>query len=243
MCILIVCPPDQSPRIDDLLDAIDQNPDGHGWAIRVNGTIERMVSLDGTRALSTFLAARERWPHTWALWHSRFATQGLLDTNNCQPIPVPSTGWVMGHNGILPLSDGPWDRSRSDSRILAEDHLSGASWQALRSNYTELDRWLSPSKVAVMSPRKEKGGRPVIIFGENRGTWAKDGCWWSARPYWPVTPLKTADKAKTWDTSWDQDDDDEYDDELTVINGRTAEAWDDDEWDAYQLTLKALEDR
>lgn len=224
MCILIACPPNRVPDLSDLWDAADQNPDGHGWAIRANGHIERFVSMDSGRAISTFFDARDRWPHSWAIWHSRFATQGVMDTSNAQPFEVPGQGWVMAHNGILPLSDGPFDNRRSDSRILAEDHLPQTSWATMRHRFTELDRWLSPSKVVVMSAGKEKGG-PVIIFGENRGSWAKDGCWWSARPYaWATT---SAWASKSNGTSYLKD-----------------ARWDDEEeecWAQYQQAERELE--
>lgn len=206
MCILIACPPNRTPDLSDLWDAAEQNPDGHGWAIRTNGHIERMVSMDSDRAIGTFLSARERWPQSWAIWHSRFATQGTMNTQNCQPFEVPGQGWVMAHNGILPLSDGPFDGRRSDSRILAEDHLPQTSWQTMRHRFSDLDAWFAPSKVVVMSAGREKGG-PVIIFGENRGTWAKDGCWWSARPYVYLAKswtTKTAEYLK--DAKWDDEE-------------------------------------
>lgn len=213
MCILIACPPGETPNLTDLWDATDQNPDGHGWAIRVNGTIERYRGLDPDRAIATFLEARDRWTDSWAIWHSRFATHGTLDMGNVQPFIVPTHGWVMAHNGMLPLSDGPFDDRRSDSRILAEDHLSRVDWKHLRSGAEQLDKWLSPSKVVVMSPQKEKGG-PVIIFGEKRGTWSKDGCWWSARPY--IAPV-------AWKKS-----------ALPVVRSMDADAWGDDD-EAYLL--------
>lgn len=228
MCILIACPPNKTPDLQDLWEATDQNPDGHGWAIRTNGRIEKYVGMEADRAIGTFLAARERWPHSWAIWHSRFATQGVMDTSNCHPFDVPGTGWVMGHNGVLPLSDGPFDDRRSDSRILAEDHLPQTSWVTMRHRFTEIDHWLSPSKVVVMSPYKEKGG-PVIIFGETRGTWASDGCWWSARPYTWVAksntwaPGKGSDVDYLKDTRWDDEEE---------------EAWAD-----YKESLRELEAR
>lgn len=254
MCILIACPPDTTPDLTDLWDATDQNPDGHGWAIRHDGTIERMVSVDADRALSTFLAARERWPGTWALWHSRFATQGVRDTTNCQPLIVPGTGWVMGHNGILPFSDGPLDNRRSDSRILAEDHLPTWGWKDLRLQSTALDAWLSPSKVVIMSPRKEKGG-PVIILGEKRGTWAKDGCWWSSRPYvmnaaWkqssrPLSAYLTDEEL----ARWDDEEGDVFSPTCDVCHETYGDCdcpdpdWAHEEDDAYQTALRALTDR
>ena len=135
MCIIIVAPPGKMIDIDQLVDATYENPDGSGWAMRTPHGIETVrsaASID--HVLGSFLACREQNPNQWAVWHSRLATQGRLTDVNTHPYPVPNRPWVLAHNGILPLNDGPFTGlDRSDSRILAEDIISEATWEELRA--------------------------------------------------------------------------------------------------------------
>lgn len=174
--------------------------------MRIGRSLEVFKSVEDTRVLSTFLAARAEHPQTWAVWHSRIATQGQLVRENCHPFLVPGRPWAMAHNGILPLSDPPTIRrggiERSDSRILAEDHLSLAHWRHIRSGQDEWEEWLGSSKVVLLSSEKERGG-PILILNERLGTW-QDGCWHSHGKY---TYVSTSASAHTPI----DDDDDEWD--------------------------------
>jgi glutamine amidotransferase len=181
MCVIILCPPGYAPDFDDHIDGVKDNPDGHGWAMRTPHGLEIWKGMSAEQGLGTFLRAREMWPDDWAMWHSRWATQGTVNEFNCQPFEVPGRDWVMAHNGVLPLSDGPFDERRSDSRIFAEDHVSKLEWTDLRKRFDEIDAWIAPSKVVIMSATQDAD--PVWIFGEKRGSWEADGCWWSARPW------------------------------------------------------------
>ena len=186
MCIILVCPPGRTPDFDNIVQATYENEDGSGWMIRAPHGIEIVRSARNIEhVISTFTEARAMWPDSWAVWHSRLATHGQIDDANTHPFVIPGTNWAMVHNGILPLSDGPFRHDRSDSRILAEDHLSAATWREMREHKATIETWLQGDKVVVMSGSKEKGG-PVIIFNEKRGEWDPvDNCWYSHPLYWP----------------------------------------------------------
>ena len=186
MCVIVVMPPNKTVDFDNLLQCTYENDDGSGWVIRTPHGLEMYRSAkEIDSVISTFIAARAKWPNSWAVWHSRLATHGTIEDVNTHPFMVPGQDWAMVHNGILPLSDGPFKSDRSDSRILAEDHFSGQDWATLRENKTHVERWLSGDKVVLISGPKQKGG-PVIIFNEKRGDWDKtDDCWYSHPLYWP----------------------------------------------------------
>lgn len=181
MCLIIVSPPGTVPDFDNLTESTWDNPDGAGWAMRTPNGLEVMRSATQVdKVLDGFLDARDAYPNAWAVWHARLATQGRNLDENTHPFAVPGRPWVMAHNGVLPLNDGPFDkRDRSDSRILAEDILSEADWDTLLRERYRIENWLYGDKVVILSERKERGG-PCLILGEEHGMWdAADGCWYS----------------------------------------------------------------
>ena len=186
MCIIIVAPPHKTPDWDNLVQATWENDDGSGWVIRTPHGLEIFRSARGIdKVLATFKGAREQWPDSWAVWHSRLATHGHIDDANTHPFQVPNTPWALVHNGIMPLNDGPFRDDRSDSRILAEDCIGTQSWADLRTLKEPFEKWLQGDKVVLISGQKEEGG-PVIIFNEDLGKWDKaDECWYSHPLYWP----------------------------------------------------------
>ena len=184
ICLIIVCPPGKTPELDDLIDATIENPDGSGWCMRVNGTMEVVKSADKVdHVIGSFMQARERWPNAWAVWHSRMATQGQNTDDNTHPFKVPGKPWHLVHNGIMPLSDGPRHSRgvcRSDSRIFADDHVSEMKWTEMYATDRKgLEDWLGWNKVVILSERREVGG-PCLILNEDLGNWdEEDGCWYS----------------------------------------------------------------
>ena len=183
MCLIIACPPGKTPDLDVIIDATIENPDGSGWCMRVNGGMESVRSAHSVdHVIGSFWQARERWPNTWAVWHSRLATQGHLVDENTHPFQVTGKPWMLVHNGIMPLSDGPRTGGmygRSDSRIFAEDHISEYEWTELHKDKAELEGWLGSNKVVILSERREKYG-PCLILNADLGVWDQvDGCWYS----------------------------------------------------------------
>jgi glutamine amidotransferase len=210
--------------------------------MKIGRGLEIYKTVDDTKALATFLDARQANPQTWAIWHSRIATQGQLVDDNCHPFAIPGRPWAMAHNGMLDLSDPPVRArrgavERSDSRILAEDHLSLATWADLRADLADWEHWLGGSKVVLLSSRKERGG-PVLIMNEDQGEWI-DGCWHSHGPYAPARPVASwsADLA-TWQS------DDKYDADYWSARDQADRWWakydDDDNDDLSGYDLPAM---
>lgn len=184
MCLIIACPPGKTPDMDVIIDATIDNPDGSGWCMRVNGGMDSVRSAQSIdHVIGSFFQAREQYPNTWAVWHSRLATQGYLVDENTHPFQVPGKPWMLVHNGIMPLSDGPraggLGQSRSDSRIFAEDHISEFTWEEMIAEQANIEKWLGYNKVVILSERREKHG-PCLILNADKGLWdAEDGCWYS----------------------------------------------------------------
>lgn len=189
VCIIVVCPPGKTPERRTLLDCMKDNRDGSGYAIRTpHGIRTGRSARDAERMLGDFELLRAEYPQSWAIWHSRIATHGTLTDDNTHPFRIPGRPWVLAHNGVMDLHDGPFDRrQRSDTRIMVEDIFSAVTWADLLECKDSVETWLGSDKVVIMSERKERGG-PVVIYNEDRGTWAEDdGCWYSR---WMWRPSK-----------------------------------------------------
>ena len=216
MCWIGYCPPGVTPDLATLRLANVQNPDGSGWAMRTPNGLEVVRSLDGAYAASSFLRAREAWPEAEAVYHARYGTHGAMDEANVHPFNIPGTSWYMAHNGMLPLSDGPWHQGRSDSRILAEDILSVKTWGELKGDRGRLEKWLQGDKLVILSAEAQKKG-PVLIFNERNGSWLGDGVWHSSSLYTyrgyqstgPVTVVDGVKKSTLVNLTQDPDDDEE----------------------------------
>lgn len=212
MCIIMACPPNHTPSYNDLLDATLENSDGSGFMIKSPGglIIERSAK-DDHGMIDAFLDYRKKWPDVWGVWHSRLATHGAVEDDNTHPFKVPGQPWALVHNGILPLSDGPFNSDRSDSRILAEDHISAATWEDIRSCKTHLENWLQGDKVVILSGQREKGGS-CIILNEHLGTWQGNGCWYSHPLYrWASSYTSKARHVSPMvQAALDAEDDDEW---------------------------------
>lgn len=208
MCVIVACQPNLTPDVDMMIAGIKYNPDGHGFSFRGPNGLITWRGMDGFDGLEKFLRIRANLPDTYCFWHSRIATQGTVDEYNCHPFDVPGKGWVMAHNGILPLSDGPLDNRRSDSRIFAEDFLSEMNWGQLTTYHKTIDEWLGGSKIVVLTPHDVEG-EPMKIIGEERGSWEDDGCWWSNLYHVPGRYKTVTSKQWTrpYEDAWAWDDD------------------------------------
>ncbi len=179
MCVIIAAPPGERIPRDDLLDACFENPDGFGFVISYRGNlISDRDPLDAKRIIDGFLREQDKHPECWGIFHARIATQGGVNEENTHPFQVPGEPWMLLHNGVMPLHDGPWG-NRSDSRILAEDHIAGMTWKELQDTKAETEAWLKSNKVVLLSARRERGGR-CIIWNEEKGHWSqRTSCWYS----------------------------------------------------------------
>jgi hypothetical protein len=194
MCLLTFLPAGIMPDEDALLYGATYNDDGHGYAV-VDVAGDRIVTGRGRDAfemIEEFSTIREMYLDGPALFHSRYATDGLVSLFNVHPFEVggdPRT--VLAHNGIMPLRPKK-DDPRSDTRLVAERWIPTA-YGTLRRRRARVafERWLTPyNKVVLLTvDRRFRGhaddhGDHAFILNESSGTW-DSGRWYSNDGYKP----------------------------------------------------------
>lgn len=195
MCILSYLKPGVAVDEDGLLNGGLSNPDGHGWAITdtKNGRIVIGKSMDLLEALDGFLAARKDLPDEHALFHSRWATHGTLDTSNVHPfIAGHSEQTVVAHNGILPREAHPRKGdTRSDTRLFADELLSTRYRRLNRERVQQaLANWITSANKLVILTVDPRYRHNAFLINSHQGTWDKEtGIWHSnfdyeAMPKW-----------------------------------------------------------
>ncbi|WP_231390444.1 hypothetical protein [Nocardia sp. CNY236] len=179
--------PGATPDLGALHNGAQFNPHGHGYALITGDTITTGHSLDQETAIGEFAALRIEYPHGPALFHSRFATHGVHDLDNCHPFPVggdPRT--ILAHNGVLPAEVHPADNDpRSDTRIAAEDFLPTNPFGSLDSwaGREGLETWLRTDKLVVLTVDPAYRSH-AYLFNEGRGHWdTGTGIWYSNSDY------------------------------------------------------------
>ncbi|WP_280423711.1 class II glutamine amidotransferase [Nocardia carnea] len=187
MCLLTYFPPDVAPDLLALQHGAAVNPHGHGFAV-IAAPEHRIIVGRGMRAdkvIDRFLAVRHRYPAGAALFHSRYATQGVRGIDNCHPFRLggdPRT--VLAHNGTLPKRVRPraYDR-RSDTRIAAEDYLPTMPFGSIDTHRGArgLETWLGSNKLVLLTVDPSYR-QSAYIFGERAGVW-DDGIWYSNTTY------------------------------------------------------------
>ncbi|MEU1204643.1 hypothetical protein [Nocardia sp. NPDC005825] len=196
MCILTFFKPGITPNLDALRGGAAANPHGHGFAVVGDNRVLVGRGLDAATVIEEFSCVRAQFPDRPALFHSRFATHGVIGEQNCHPFAVGGDErTVMAHNGILPniVHPGPGD-PRSDTRVAAEDFLPIEPFGPLDSwiGRAGLEHWLAGDRMIVLTvdPRYR---HTAYVFNEHRGHWSSDGIWYSNHSYlWH--DLDTADK-------------------------------------------------
>lgn len=185
MCILSYLGPNVPVDEEGLLNGGLSNPDGHGWAItdQRNGRIVIGKSMDLLEALDGFIAARKDLPDGYALFHSRWATHGTLDTSNVHPfVAGHSEQTVVAHNGILPREAHPAKGdSRSDTRLFADEILSTRYRRLNRERVREaLAGWITTANKLVILTVDPRYRHNAYLINSGQGHWDKQtGIWHS----------------------------------------------------------------
>lgn len=181
MCLLIVCKPNSTPSKSDLHGGACSNPHGFGFAIETPNGIISERSMSAKKNIKRFLELREQYPDGYAMWHSRYATHGVKNEQNCHPFKVgDSSDTYLAHNGVLDIHIPKGDK-RSDTRILAEELLPRLGGVAALDDeyvYDMISEWSSGSKVAVLTVDKS-AKYSMYIINEHLGSWDEHGIWWS----------------------------------------------------------------
>lgn len=190
MCILSFIPEHaelSSDAIESLTNGGCNNPDGHGYAIATPNGIVLGKSLSLDECLDSFITQRARYPHTPALFHSRWATHGSVRVGNCHPFLVGnSVRTVVAHNGILPKAAHPKaGDDRSDTAILAAELLP-RQWRRLDrpSVFKSLEQFCGRGNKLVILTTDPRYRRSHYIVNESAGRWDDlTGIWHSNSDY------------------------------------------------------------
>lgn len=185
MCLLTFLPDGVMPNTERLLNGTMFNDDGHGFAI-VDRARDRIIvdrGMDASEMVYAFEVQRAAYPDGPALFHSRLATDGLINLQNTHPFEVagdPRT--VIAHNGIFPLRPSKGD-PRSDTRIVAESHIKRA-YGTLRRRRARLafERWMGTWNKAVILTVDRRFQGNAFLFNDTGGEWV-DGVWYSNDAY------------------------------------------------------------
>ncbi len=205
MCLLSVYSPGALVNADHLEAGAWNNPDGYGFAIISGDRIETGHGMDSGAVIHAFATVRDAHPESWALFHSRFTTDGLTSEDNCHPFVVGGDRrTILAHNGILPRSARPKKGdNRSDTRILAESLIPNGHFGQLHRPRARraLESWIAsegyPNKVAILTVDRRYRGN-AFILGEGHGTWV-DGVWHSNYDYVPYEPMHRSTVHGTFD--------------------------------------------
>jgi predicted glutamine amidotransferase len=187
MCHLAYCPPGATPTEDHLINAATSNDDGHGFAFVVGKGLLTYKSMDAVDAIENFMTTRERYPDVPALWHSRWATHGVVDEYNVHPFFVSNdASTVLAHNGILNNLQMSKKERRSDTRFFAESIFPQAGHLDDPETHNRMKKWLNSGKFVILTTNK-KYEKSAYIFGEDNGTWhGTTNVWHSNYDYLPT---------------------------------------------------------
>lgn len=193
MCILSYLPANVRGDEMDLLNGAIANPHGHGWAITNGDHILMGKGMKAENVIDEFADMRKRYPAGHALFHSRWATHGNVDTDNCHPFYVggtngtarTSTGLtVVGHNGILPCIPHHDDK-RSDTRLFADEILS-TKYRRLdkKRAFEALTGYIGRANKLVILTVDPRYRQNAYVVNERAGHWdSGTGVWHSNYDY------------------------------------------------------------
>lgn len=186
MCLLSFLPPGVQPDTEALRNGTLVNDDGHGFAIVHDDTILVERGLHADTIIDAFAAARSRYPHGPALFHSRMGTHGDNSLANCHPFAVGGDErTVIAHNGILPASTQPVPGDpRCDTRIAAEELLPSLGSLRSRRLRLQVSRWMGRHNKIVVLSVDRRFRQQAYILNEQAGSW-HHGIWYSNDGYLP----------------------------------------------------------
>lgn len=182
MCLLTFIPEYTTPKIEDLRNSAENNPDGFGFAIHDGTRIIHDSGLNFNAILDKFLTLRQTHNGP-ALFHTRITTHGGTSNENCHPFQVGKDELtVVAHNGMLPIEA---KNGKSDTRIFAEELFpswGGASTLNSKKMRKKLAKFATGSKLVFLSANPDVQNDYTII-NEKDGHYDADGIWWSNNSY------------------------------------------------------------
>lgn len=201
MCMLSYYPEGVLPDAERLTNGCDTNRDGYGYAI-VTARRELIVrhGMQADEMIDRFAIERALHPSGPAMFHSRWATSGIIGTAMCHPFPVGRDNrTVVAHNGVFftPAKDSDESDTAIFARAILPQYNIDKPARRLR-----LERWLSSNKIVVLTVNPARR-HTSYLFGEHLGHWVpSEGGreWHSNRDFEDYFPAK--DWAKWTEGDW-----------------------------------------
>lgn len=185
MCLITFVPAGVLPDLTALVMGAVVNPHGHGWAVLTDTAVVTGHGMHPEQVIAEFADTRDKYPDGPAVFHSRWATRGIIGPGNCHPFPLgrDRRTWLV-HNGTLPkrVHPGPYD-PRSDTRIAAQEYLPRQPFGSVdtRRGFRGLESWLGTGKLVLLSIDPAYSHRSYV-FNEHLGVWDA-GIWYSNTGY------------------------------------------------------------
>ena len=231
MCIIAFYPAGSLVDREALVNGVDNNPDGAGWAICTPDGVRFNKSMRGEDIIDEFIEWRNEFIDMPAAFHARIGTAGSWNVDNCHPFVVGDDDTtVIMHNGIFPDAVQPVGRDpRSDTRIFAEVWLPLVGSLGVRSNRKYVERWMGTGNKVIALSMSNRWKARAYILNEGAGLW-DDGIWYSNtsylyRPRYAVRSL------------WPRDD--EYSKYLGSYSSGEVDSW--ESWRQSRETVQCLE--
>jgi hypothetical protein len=182
MCLITFLPENIQPNIEAIENGTKVNKDGHGFAI-VDG--DRLIvrrSLAPEFLIDEFVRLRKEHPDGPAVFHSRLATHGLSNKDNCHPYRIGrDNNTVLFHNGIFPLQYYHQHDYRSDTRIVVDNILPQFRLTSNRGR-RQFETWMGKFNRVVILTVDPHYMKTSYILNEREGFW-DDGIWYSNTDY------------------------------------------------------------
>lgn len=227
MCMLSYYPSGVLPDPDPLINGALWNRDGHGWAIVTPDTVIVEKYLDPDDAINSFVRTRMQHRDGPAMFHSRLATHGAVNTDNVHPFYVGRDRLtVLAHNGILtePALPGPGDH-RSDTWKFAETILPNWGRVDIPGVARKVTNFLGGyNKIIVLTANPTYAHR-AYMFNSEAGVW-RDDVWFSNHDFEATMPRHLRGGQHSWG-AWGDWEHDEYPSLSTPVV--TEPAWEVEE--------------
>ncbi len=119
MCLIAYVPKRVKYPIEDLERQWDHNPHGLGIAV-LRGANKKPIIIKGIDSIESARIELAKYNKRERVVHFRYATQGVIDADNCHPHQINSESWLF-HNGHI---HGFGNNKESDTKDYCKRVLS-----------------------------------------------------------------------------------------------------------------------
>lgn len=183
MCMLTFLPAGSRVDTEALLNGGIRNPDGHGWAVVAKDRIVVGHAMRIEEAIDAFYDVRHEFLDGPAMFHSRWATHGSVNLENCHPFKVGgSEQTYLGHNGVLPCNPRKGD-DRSDTRLFADEILPRRFKRLDKASaFNAMEKYIGRGNKLCILTVDRRYKKNAYLVNERAGNW-HSGIWYSNFDY------------------------------------------------------------